>query len=222
MGDSVKSLKKSNSELKRQLSEAKKDLKNLERRVTEQERSSRNENDTSRSEITLNREAEESLVFLGAEYDTVKQDLERISCALNNIEEKLQEIESMVDDFQEYSYSFNVKILGMPEQSDSSVETANETSNLCVKLFNNMGASVSISDIDLAHRVPLRNSSRGSPKPIVCKFTRRLKRNEVMSFRRIASEVNATDLGFTTGADLSVRVVDHFVSKCIQKSNNIL
>ena len=42
MGDSVKSLKKSNFELKRQLSETKKDLENLERRVTEQERSSRN------------------------------------------------------------------------------------------------------------------------------------------------------------------------------------
>ena len=39
-----------------------------------------------------------------------------------------------------------------------------------------MGASVSLNDIDIAHRVPLGDSTREGPKSIVCKFARRLAR----------------------------------------------
>ena len=35
-----------------------------------------------------------------------------------------------------------------------------------------------------AHRVPLRDSSREGPWPIVCKFTRRLARNELMDLQQ--------------------------------------
>ena len=52
-------------------------------------------------------------------------------------------------------------------------ESAEETSSLCVKLFREMGAEVTIHDIDMAHRVPTREA-HGGPKPIVCKFVRRL------------------------------------------------
>ena len=55
---------------------------------------------------------------------------------------------------------------------------AEDTSNLCVNLFNKMGAEVSIRDIDIAHRVSFRDTSRMGPKPIVCKFIRRLARAE--------------------------------------------
>ena len=61
-------------------------------------------------------------------------------------------------------------------------ETVADTSSLCVSLFNEMGADVTISDIDIAHRVPLRNATNG-PKPIICKFTRRLVKERVMAKR---------------------------------------
>ena len=72
------------------------------------------------------------------------------------------ELEGAVEEFQEYSYSFNIKILGVPELSDR--EKAEDTSNLCVNLFNKMGAEVSIRDIDIAHRVSFRDNSRMGPK----------------------------------------------------------
>ena len=53
-----------------------------------------------------------------------------------------------------------------------------ERSRLCDRVCNAMGASVSLNDIDIAHRVPLRDSTREGPKSIVCKFTRRLARND--------------------------------------------
>ena len=49
-------------------------------------------------------------------------------------------------DAEEYSYQFSVKIISLPEMS--SKETATETSSFCVKLFQEMGAEVSIFDTD--------------------------------------------------------------------------
>ena len=65
-------------------------------------------------------------------------------------------LEGAVEEFQDYSYSFNIKILGVPELSDR--EKAEDTSNLCVNSFNKMGAEVSIRDIDRAHRVSFGNT----------------------------------------------------------------
>ena len=57
-------------------------------------------------------------------------------------------------DAEEYSYQFSVKIISLPEIS--SKETATETSSFCVKLFQEMGAEVSIFDTDIVHRVSTR------------------------------------------------------------------
>ena len=63
----------------------------------------------------------------------------------------------------------------MLEATNSQPESSKKTSGICVKLFNAMGADVSIQDIDSAHRIPVRNEkSQGKPKPIICKFIRRL------------------------------------------------
>lgn len=219
MPDSVKSLKKSNGELKRQLEQAQKELKKLEQRVTDQECIARNVNSEGSATAILNREAEASLEFVGQEFEGTKRQLERIRESLANIEkrltnfeERLLNLESTLDDLQNYSYSFNVKVLGVPELSDS--ESAADTSLLCVRLFNAMGSSVSKQDIDIAHRVPLRDSSRGGPRPIICKFTRRLARNEVMTLSKEANKVSASDVGFDEDRIMSnARVVEHLTPK---------
>ena len=79
--------------------------------------------------------------------------------------------------------NFNVKIINVPEIKQQ--ETARETSDLYVALFNDMGAVVSLQDLDVAHRVPRRDQD-GGPKSIICKFIRRLAKFEVMNRRRDA------------------------------------
>ena len=81
----------------------------------------------------------------------IQSELRAIRKRLDDIEEGLGELKGAVEEFQDYSYSFNIKILRVPELSDR--EKAEDTSNLCVNLFNKMGAEVSIRDIDIAHRV---------------------------------------------------------------------
>ena len=83
----------------------------------------------------------------------------------------MDEIAEVIDAIELYSYQYNVKIVGIPEVHSGESET--ETSNLCVRLFRTTGAEISIQDIDIAHRTPSRSATSG-PKPIICKFLRRL------------------------------------------------
>ena len=140
---SVKSLEKSNGELKNQLEEAKKELKKLEQRVTDQKCIVRNVNSESSASAILSREYKASLEFIGQEFDGTNLQLERIGESLTNIEERLANfeerllnLESTFDDLQNYSFSFNVKVLGLPDLTDS--ESAADTRTLCVRLFNAM------------------------------------------------------------------------------------
>ena len=100
-----------------------------------------------------------------------------------------------IDDLQKYSFQCNVKIVGIPNLQEN-YESAEATAEFCVKLFYAMGATgVTANDIDIAHRASTRRSDGHYAKPIVCKFVRRLAREEVIKRRRDISKVNPTTLG---------------------------
>ena len=109
-------------------------------------------------------------------------------------------IANAIDEFQEYSFQYNVKIVGVPEVCSD--EAASTTSKLCVKLFKEMGENISIQDIDTAHRVPQRNNA-GNPKPIVCRFVRRLVKESLMSHRNEISDVTPAAVGLPEGSSFS-------------------
>ena len=69
-----------------------------------------------------------------------------ISCRVNNLA-------SAIDQAQEYSYFYNVKLVGVPEIKPPEIENASETSQLCLNIFNAIGAEIHPYDIDLAHRL---------------------------------------------------------------------
>ena len=168
-------------------------------------------------------EEEHSLFYLSKEYDdlnsfrnTTKLELQRLSKRLAEISAKIDNIAQAIDEFQEYSYRYNVKIVGVPEKRTATKETSDETSTLCVALFGAMGVDVSLSDIDTTHRVPSRNNPRQEPKPnpIICKFVRRLTREKVMARRSDACKVDPAALGFQDTQSLSaVRVFDHLTPR---------
>ena len=164
----VKSLRKSNEELKKLLGSARRDIKSLEERVGAQEFVVK-EGANGGREAQL--ETERSLEWLHDSESSFQRDPHGIRKRLDDIEESLGKLEIAVNEMQDYSYAFNIKILGVPELKVN--EDASETNNLCVNLFNRMDANITINDIDIAHRVSFRDSSRSEPKPIICKFVRR-------------------------------------------------
>ena len=157
-----------------------------------------------------------SLEFLSKEYDdfllfktTANKELQRLSSQLSQVKARVDAIANAIDEFQEYSFQYNVKIVGVPEVCSD--EAASTTS---VKLFKEMGENISIQDIDTAHRVPQRNNA-GNPKPIVCRFVRRLVKESLMSHRKEISDETPAAVGLPEGHSLSsTRIYDHLSPIC--------
>ena len=94
--------------------------------------------------IATNAESERSLQFLSNEYDDltaansdVLVQLKQMN-HLHNLSNQVERASNAIDEAEDYSYQYNVKIIGLPENAR---ESALETSSLCVKLFRQMGSS---------------------------------------------------------------------------------
>ena len=159
MPDTVKSLKLENEERKTQVNMLRKDFKNLEATL---ERRIAQSNDTKDAHSSISNETSKSLDFLSNGYDELssfrreaKNEFVQLNKKLDNLTTRVDEIGEAIDNIERYSYQYNVKIIGIPELKLK--ESAQETSNLCVKLFQKMGVDITSQDIDIAHRVPSRN-----------------------------------------------------------------
>lgn len=116
-----------------------------------------------------NGELEHSVQHMSADYDDLKttssslaKDLKRIDKNLTKISMKVYEIDDAIEALTAYSYQYNIKILGIPQTNEN--ETAQDTVEICLKLFSELKANVHDCDIDIAHRVKSRNNDS---KPIV-------------------------------------------------------
>ena len=119
-----------------------------------------------------------------------------------------QVLSEVVDAFELYSYQFNIKIVGMPMVAER--KHPEQTANLCLQLFSALGVKgVSIQDIDTAHRVPsMKPSNR--PNAIVCKFVRRLAKDQVMTARKKVGGLKAEKLGFAADINFKyLNIYDH-------------
>ena len=162
----AEALRKGNQTLKAQVETLTAEIDKL--KVTNQQM----EPPSSRESIkaSLNAEAQSSLEFLSKEYvdfgefcQHAQREIQRLNSRLLGIKSKVDTIGKAIEDLQDYSYQFHVKIIGVPEIG--SPESAKMTSDLCVALFNRMGAHVSLQDIDIAHHVQ-SHKQNGGPKLI--------------------------------------------------------
>ena len=117
-----------------------------------------------------------SLDYLSKSYDDLNKfkanalnDIQRLLIRTAAVAAQVNSIATAINDIQHYSYQYNVKIVGLPEYAMGR-ETALQTARLCVELFQAMGAdSITLQDIDIAHRVPTRKRNAG-PKPVIFKI----------------------------------------------------
>jgi prefoldin subunit 5 len=62
------------------------------------------------------------------------KDLKLIKSQIDVISKKSENIANAIEQAEEYSYQYNPKITGVPQQREA--ETAEETTALCIKLFH--------------------------------------------------------------------------------------
>ena len=152
MPESIANRRKENIDLKSKVSTLREEISRLKDLIQQQ----------SSSAAPSAKEKSHSLEFLSKEYDDfllfktiAHKELQRLSSQLSEVKTRVDAIANAIDEFQEYSFQYNVKIVGVPEMCSD--EAASTTSKLCVKLFKEMGENISIQDIDTAHRVAQRN-----------------------------------------------------------------
>ena len=162
--DTVKSLRKKNDKLQAQLEVLQNEFKNLESSLADREVQATSEsNGGSHDNDDIDNESVKCLEFLSAEYDSLsafrkeaKEQLQGLTKQLNSLVEQVGEIAEAIDAI-DYSYQYNVKIVGIPEVN--SPETALDTSTLYVKLFKEMGVEISL-QANYRYRPPCSNQKR--------------------------------------------------------------
>ena len=216
-GGQITNLRKENEELTMELKQAKESLKQLSEDVSRNNQSREQD-----GACSVMRETEKSVEFLSDQYDQLnafrnkaEKKLKEISEWLDNITYRCQAISDAIDDIVDYSYQYNMKIVGVPEASEK--ESAETTANLCLKLFHAFGVKdISMQDIDIAHRVSSRRDTNrpkardtNRPKAIICKFVRRMAKEKVMSARNEVKKIQPSQLGLQTELISRLGLYDH-------------
>ena len=213
--DKVKAVRNENDQLKRQLEALKKEFESIKSKMAEQ-RESRT--------ATVVPPDTQDVQFLSDSYDalvqsktSLEEDLGRFSRRLDLLEKNFDRIDKAIDDILYYSYQYNLKIVGVPQIIEN--ESAEDTANLCLKLFSSLGNDISGADIDITHRVPQRNSTtdngrRRQPNAIICKFTRTMSREKVLASRRNTTQLTTEALGFPPTAEVNrIKIYSHLTPR---------
>ena len=217
---SVNSLKKENDSLKSEIASLKKtfeDFQNSLKPSVNDANVSSNGGEASRPAISQD-ETLNTLQFYGKSYDDLRleadKSLQQLWSRLNVLSKRVEEIGKSIELIQRYSYQYNVKIVGLPEIK--AIESASDTTTLCLSLFQAAGVEILIQDIDIAHRIPTRNATPG-PSPVVCKFTRRIAKEKVMNVRKDACKVTASSIGLPADCTQeNVKLFDHLTPQVQQ------
>ena len=213
-------LRKENQQLKLDIAELQKKLEKVTDEIS-QRSDMTDQNGLHARKLPLSPGKEKSVEYISDQYDklvsfknnTLKV-LKDMKSQLGNIESKCHKISEAVDQMEEYSYQFNIKIVGMPQHVSQSTEV---TSKLCLDLFKAIGVEdVSLQDIDIAHRIPARRQT-DRPSAIVCKFVRRLAKQKVMAARSRVCNVQASQFGFSHDMDVGhLNIYDHLTPRLQQ------
>ena len=226
MGEQVKLLRKENQDLKKQLSEIQTSLISIQKEVNDEKQHGARKKQTTwchTPSLTIAQPDtmpnENDVQFLSDEYHELLKRLVNLEAQVSQIARKTESISKPIDDIQSYSYQYNLKLVGLP-QTDSN-EKASDTVDLCLKIFSGIGADVSASDIDIAHRVLTRNQNGGRRQdsqcltypPIICKFTRRTIRDDVLSKRRNSNRLLPTNFGLQSQKDMRILIFSHLTPR---------
>ena len=125
-------LRRENQELKQQIQTLSAELESLKSLITHQLAAESHETQGT----SLDAEIKSNLEFYSKEYDDLckfrrhaQSEIQRLSSRLTELSSKEDAVSKAVDELQDYSYQFNVKIINVPEIKHQ------ETSDLCVALL---------------------------------------------------------------------------------------
>ena len=211
-------LRKENQQLRAEIEELQGNLIQITMKLSKENESPNEQDGGHASQSTESKDKDKFLQFISAQNDdlilfrnnTIKE-LKQINKKINAISKKCSDIANAVEQIEDHSHQHNIKITGMPQQNLH--ESAEETTSMCLKLFTAIGVDVSISDVDIALRVPARNQSNRS-NAIICKFVRRMAKEKVLAAREQTSNVQPEQLHLPTATKLdNLQIYQHLTPR---------
>jgi hypothetical protein len=162
-------------------------------------------------------EVSKSVNFLSSKFDDQNKDLkaiktenkamrDEISVLMNDVfdlKKQNEELRLRVDEMEQYSRNSNVEIVGIPETPQEDVFALVQT------VGEKLGMTITADDVEAVHRVPTQ--SKKMPKPIVVKFQRRRRKEEMVAKGR-KTRLQGTDLHDTFG-DRYVFINEHLTQE---------
>ena len=140
----AKNLRKENLKLKGEISAVNSELQKL-KSIIEQQRLQSDTEQVGDAATRYGNYIQKSVDFLCEDHHITKNFRENISKQLDSLSHKLEAIstrvdslDAAIDDLLKYKFQYNVKIIGFHEQDDH--ESAETTTQLCLKLFHAIGA----------------------------------------------------------------------------------
>ena len=198
----MKALRRENDDLKRQLNDLKKEFQSIKSKMAEQK-------DCHEAAVMALPNTQD-VQFLSDSYDALVKSESSLSKALENFSRRLDLLTVNVD-------RIDKAIDEMLYYSTLRSESAQDTAELCVKLFSGLGVDVSTSEINIAQRVPQRDTSTGNrrqPNPIICKFTRGMTQDTVLASRGNAKRLTTEDLDLPSTAEINrIAIYSHLTPR---------
>lgn len=109
----------------------------------------------------------------------------------NGLKKKCAQLESRLDDLEQYGRINCLEINGIPEEKNEDV------SDIVKKIGNSVGISIEDTDIDACHRLGgARGEDSRRSRGIIVKFVRRSVKEELLHKRRVKRNLNTKDVGF--------------------------
>lgn len=138
------------------------------------------EEDSEKQKNTVS-DMETNIGKLETEQARLRAENMKIREQLKEREIKLTSQAEQLNNLEQYTRRNSVRIYGITDNSQ--METYTETAKVVVKLISNkLQIPVSLSDIDIAHR--LGRFDKNANRPIICKFVSRMKKEDVLKARR--------------------------------------
>ena len=198
----MKALRRENDDLKRQLNDLMKEFQSIKSKIAEQK-----DCHEAAAAALMNTQ---DVQFLSDSYDALVKSESSLSKALENFSRRLDLLTVNVDRIDKAIYE-------MLYYSTLRSESAQDTAELCVKLFSGLGVDVFTSEINIAHRVPQRDTSTGNrrqPNPIICKFTRGMTQDTVLASRGNAKRLTTEDLDLPSTAEINrIAIYSHLTPR---------
>ncbi|XP_046393647.1 uncharacterized protein LOC124161377 [Ischnura elegans] len=161
-------------------------------------------------------ENSELLTGLSSKFVLIEEELSKVKGAVNVLQEKANDLDLKLNKAEQSTLKNSVEIRGVPLFQDDDIQS------VVIKICSFLGVHVSAEDIDGVFRPrPRHNSDSGThAPPIIVRFVRQSKKNEVIVKRRAKKNFSSKDAGcFSDSTSLSQINQTIYIDEALTKYN---